>query len=384
VKILHIIVSLSKDGAQTMLYRLLARLDGQKYQHTVISLRDMEGIGDELHRIGIPIHAMNMEAGRPTPSALKTLHSILRSMERPDLIQGWDYYGDFAANVAKSTMRWKAPVIWAIHHTPFLLSQERRLTALLIRLGAWFSRSAGQIVYVSWASRNRHEALGYSSRRARVIPNGFDPSEFKPSLEERALARSELGIGPGIRMIGSIARFHPMKDHANFLNAAGRLMRRREDVHFLLAGREVDNSNPILMDLVRQNCLDNKVHFLGVRSDIKRLMNALDIFTVSSAWGESFPLVIGEAMLCGVPCVVTDVGDSARVVADTGLVVPPRDPQALCHAWERLLGLSIPERRALGESARRRVIENYSLSNVVGQYETLFVDAISTPRENRS
>jgi glycosyltransferase involved in cell wall biosynthesis len=377
MKVLHIVASLARDGAQNMLLQLIAASDRQVYRHTVISLRGVEEVGEELCSLGIPVHAVGMQAGSPTPSAWRKLLSILRSLDQPDLIQGWDYYGDFAASLGNLAMRWKSPVVWAIHHTPFSLSKERGLTALLIRMGAWFSHSPRQIVYVSQASRDRHEALGYFPGRARVIPNGFDPAKFFPSAEERARLRADLGVDPAIRLIGSIARFHPMKDHANFLAAAGELSRRRDDVHFLLAGRDVDAHNPALTELVRKHGLENKVHLLGQRTDVRPLMNALDIFTVSSAWGESFPLVVGEAMLCEVPCVVTDVGDSARVVGETGAVVPPRDPESLCRAWDRLLALSDSERRTLGQSARRRVIENYSLAAIVHQYEQLYADALS-------
>ena len=360
-----------------MLNQLLRNLDEKKYKNVVISLREVGEIGERIQCLGIPVHAANMQAGKPTPSSVRRFIAILHSLEEPDLIHGWDYYGDHAAGFSKFVKRWNASVIWAIHHTPYSLSDERKLTAWLIRLGAGFSRTADQLIYVSQVSKSRHEALGYASKDARVIPNGFDPSEFVASSDMSTLVRSELGIDPAARLIGSIARYHPMKDHANFLNAAGRLIQKRRDVQFLLAGRQVDSGNPALMELVQKEGLEKHVHLLGERADVRRLMNALDVFTVSSAWGESFPLVIGEAMLCEVPCVVTDVGDSARVVGETGLSVPPRDPAALCAAWERLLGMEESERRKLGESARRHVIEHYSLPTILRQYEQLYADAIS-------
>jgi glycosyltransferase involved in cell wall biosynthesis len=85
--------------------------------------------------------------------------------------------------------------------------------------------------------------------------------------------------------------------------------------------------------------ISEQIHLLGERSDIPRLSAALDIASSSSAYGEAFPMVIGEAMSCGVPCVVTDVGDSARIVDNTGYVVPPREPQALANAWQKMIEL---------------------------------------------
>jgi glycosyltransferase involved in cell wall biosynthesis len=102
------------------------------------------------------------------------------------------------------------------------------------------------------------------------------------------------------------------------------------------------------------------------------MMAALDLLCSSSAYGESFPTVLGEAMACAVPCVTTDVGDSSWIVDKTGLVVPPRDPEALATALVTLLKLGINERRALGKEARERVIQHFSLPSVIKDYESLY------------
>jgi len=98
----------------------------------------------------------------------------------------------------------------------------------------------------------------------------------------------------------------------------------------------------------------------------------LDISSSSSSSGEAFPNVIGEAMACGVPCVVTDVGDSAYVVGDTGQVVPPCNPQALADGIIQLLDLPKCERQALGNRSRKRIEENFTLDEIVRQYETFY------------
>ena len=123
-----------------------------------------------------------------------------------------------------------------------------------------------------------------------------------------------------------------MKDHANFFNAAGILVEKYDNAHFVLAGREVDEKNDEIVQLIQKNNLNERVHLLGMRSDISQINASLDIST-SSSFSEAFPLVVGEAMACGVPCVVTDVGDSAWVVGSTGKVLPPRNSMALAEAW---------------------------------------------------
>jgi glycosyltransferase involved in cell wall biosynthesis len=106
------------------------------------------------------------------------------------------------------------------------------------------------------------------------------------------------------------------------------------------------------------------------------LAAALDI-SVSSSWGESCPIVIGEAMACGVPCVVTDVGDAGWIVGDTGLVVPPRDAGALAVACETLIESGSQRRQAMGLLARTRVAEHFPLQSIMGRYEDLFAKALT-------
>ncbi len=163
-----------------------------------------------------------------------------------------------------------------------------------------------------------------------------------------------------------------MKDHANFLQAAALLVKNNRDIHFLLAGTEINQENQTLYQLIKELGLVNNVHLLGECSDMPRLTAALDIASSASAYGEAFPLILGEAMSCGVPCVVTDVGDSGWIVGNTGKVVPPRNPEALANAWQELIALGIEGRETFGRAARERIIECFALDSVVTQYEQLY------------
>jgi glycosyltransferase involved in cell wall biosynthesis len=142
----------------------------------------------------------------------------------------------------------------------------------------------------------------------------------------------------------------------------------------VLAGTDVDPKNLELNQLIEAHRLGACVHLLGERSDIAWITAGLDIATLSSAWGDAFPNVIGEAMACGVPCVVTDIGDASCIVGNTGIVVPPRHPTALVKAWNKLLEMDATARTRLGEAARQRVIENYSLAKIARRYERLYLE----------
>jgi len=287
------------------------------------------------------------------------------------------YDANLAAILASASLLKQVPVVWGIRQSLDLKAEPKWRSRVAIRVGARLSAWPQQIVYVSRASADQHEAIGSRADRRSVIPNGFDGEQFRPDTGARASVRAELGLGEGTPLIGLIARYHPMKDHANFLAAARLVLKQEPTVRFLLAGPCVEVSNKELSTLVSTLGLQERIHLLGERRDIPRLTAALDIACSSSAWGEGFPNVIGEAMACGVPCVVTDVGDSAWVVGETGQVVPSRDPMALSAAWREVLQMEQGVRAVLGEQARARIMMNFSLDEATRQYEELYTEVIN-------
>jgi glycosyltransferase involved in cell wall biosynthesis len=267
--------------------------------------------------------------------------------------------------------------LWSIHYSVGTLSSEKKLTAAVIRMCAPLSKLADHVIFVSQASRNQHEPLRYRLNKSCVIPNGIDVTKFVPSPESRASVRAELGLPADALLIGVMGRCHPMKDHENFLRAAALVSRKYPKIHFLLAGSGVDSQNRKLSSCVRELGLSHQTHLLGERSDIPRLAASLDVFCLPS-YGESFPNVIGEAMSCQVPCVVTDVGDAAWIVGNTGRVVQPRDPGAMADALVELIELGQVARKSLGHAARARVIERFTLASVVVRYETLYETVLAS------
>jgi glycosyltransferase involved in cell wall biosynthesis len=172
-----------------------------------------------------------------------------------------------------------------------------------------------------------------------------------------------------------VARMHPMKDHDTFLRAAAIIHTRQPDVHFVIAGRGVCESE-VLRQRITELGFSGCIHLLGEQRNVARLLAALDIMVSSSDSGEGFPNVVLEAMSCGTPCVVTDTGDSALVVADTGRIVPTKNPTALAEATLEVLELDSEERERLGRSARARVVNEFSLSAISKQYQDLYTQLI--------
>ena len=357
-----------------MLYKILCRMNRTCFEPIVVSLMNKEKIGRGIEAIGVPVYSLGMHAGIPNPLALFELLTIVRKV-KPDIIQGWMYHGNLAATVASGFSRKQIPVLWNIRHSLYDLGKEKLITQMVIRMNALFSHTPATTIYNSRNSTIQHIKFGFRAEKNRIIPNGFDTIKFRPDSKLRQCVRAELEISDETILIGLIARYHPMKDHANFLRAASILLKSTPDVRFLLAGRGVDMGNNKLLSMVFNLGLDKHVMILGERDDIQKLNTALDIAS-SSSWSEGFSNVVGEAMACGVPCVVTDVGDSAWIVGNTGKVVPPRDAIALANAWKDLISIGVEKRRKMGKMARIRVKEYFSLTNIAAQYEQLYTEVL--------
>jgi glycosyltransferase involved in cell wall biosynthesis len=371
MRIVHLITSLSMGGAQMMLYKLLSAIDRKRFDPVVISLTDHGALHERINRLGVPVQSVGMPPGMPTPAAIWRLIRTVKHAA-PDLIQGWQYHGNLAALYAQMCLKRRVPVLWNIRHSIHDLGDEKRMTAAVVKLGAWFSHKPERVIYVAQSSAMQHEALGYRTEKRVILPNGFDMQRFMPSNQARLQLRVELGISPSAIIIGKIARYHAMKDHATFLRAAAHLLRFHPGVHFLLAGERVEETNAVLMELINDFKLEARTHLLGERDDIQHIIAALDVVTSASAYGEGFPNVLGEAMACGVPCVATDVGDSALIIGELGQVVPPKQPQALAEAWCMLLDMGHAGRVTLGLRARRYIKEHYSLPSIAVRYEQLY------------
>ena len=184
--------------------------------------------------------------------------------------------------------------------------------------------------------------------------------------------RRELGLGPDTTLVGLVARYATRSRTTRTSSAPPPILKDRlPDVHFLLCGDRVDPGNETLASMVAALGLRGRCHLLGLRRDMPRLTASLDL-AVQSSITEAFPLAMGEALACGVPCVATDVGDSAAIIGESGRIVPPRDPQALAAACQELLELSPEARARMGQSGRLRVQERYELASITRRYENVY------------
>ncbi|TPJ47153.1 MULTISPECIES: glycosyltransferase [unclassified Mesorhizobium] len=377
--VLHTITSLDVGGAQVMLARFLGQVDQNRFSTSVLSLLSPGPVAANVEYTRSGLVSLDMTE-RPRPrDVVRLTRSIRRAA--PDLLHGWMYHGNVAATLGSMLGLNFSPVIWSIHHTVRDLADEKPLTRQLIRLSARLSRRTSAISYCSRVAADDHERLGFDPRRRVVIPNGTDCDQFSPSADAGAKLRRLFGLPPGRLMIGHVARFHPMKDQVSLVRAISRLLEQGYDVQGIFIG-EGHADGPVRRT-ARELGIDDRITTPGIRADIADLMPGFDVYALCSAWGEAFSLAVGEAMASGVPAVVTAVGDSGWLVGDSGVVVPPGDSEALAAGLIRLVSLEPAERRALGQQARRRVMENFSLSLYVGRHLELYEAALGRLRHIR-
>jgi len=369
MKILHIITSLSTGGAEKMLVKIINETLSQS-NHRVISLGEIGTQGILLKELGIPVYNLKVTNFTKFLISIRTIFLIVKK-EKPDIIQGWMYHGNLAASLAGWLRNGNFPVVYNIRHSLYDINKEKKATQWVIRLNSFLSSKTSGVIYNSRISGKQHEAFGFCSNKSIIIPNGFDVNEYKFNIEDRNEIRREFNIDNNVILFCQIGRNHPMKDHANFIRASANLLKEYKDVHFLLVGKNID-SDFKLNKKINNLGIGAKMTLCGERDDIKKVWNAVDYAVLSSSWGEAFPNVLGEAMLCEVPCIATDVGDSKYIIGETGRIVNPNNSDELAGAMLDYAKLSQEERCKLGNKARQRIISIFSIENIAKKYLDLY------------
>lgn len=389
IGIVHLITTLERGGSEKMLMKLLSFMDRQKFANEVISLMDIGPVGYEILDMGVPVFSLSMHRGRPTVRALISLMNYLCS-KRPMILQTWLYHADFLGLIIGKMVGVKN-VCWNIRCSYMDIEKYSKVSRWIIRLCSLLSRFPRIVLTNSHEAKRYHIKMGYRVKKWEVIPNGFDLDKFKPDKSAKPKLIRELNLEKvlldrnldetakelqrkDIVLIGFIARSDPMKDHATFFKAGSILLAESSDVHFVCAGRGIDSEKMPIVTKVPER-FRSHFHLLGERDDVGDITAALDI-ACSISLGEGFSNTLGEAMACGVPCVATDVGDSARILGETGWVVPAKNPEALANAWKKMIDMGQEGRHDLGDKARKRIKDHFEISKVVKQYEDVYTSLV--------
>ena len=371
MRILHVITSLSVGGAEQMLLKLLGAPALSDFEQHVIALLPNGTLAEAMRGKCATLRELNLLGGAPVLGGTAELAFRARRLA-PDLVQGWLYHGNLGALAAQAVQPHCVPLIWGIRQSLATLEGENRWARFAIHASRKLSRIPDCITFNSLTSLEQHVRFGFSSSRTRYLPNGFDVDRFRPDTEARARSRAQWKAGDEAVVFGLVARVHPAKDHASFLAAARRVANDYRNAVFVLCGTGANRENTELVGLAQRLGLVDHVRLLGESTRVHEVMAGLDVLVSSSCAIEAFSNSVGEAMSCGVPCVVTAVGDSPFVVAETGVVVPPSNPERLAVAMSEMIAMGAAARAELGQRARARILAEFSLDTVAARYGTLW------------
>lgn len=375
MKILFVTTGLSTGGAEMMLLKLLENIKRTSFLPRVVSLRSGGELVSRIEALDIPVISLDINYGSRFFVGCFRLFLELKQF-KPDVVQTWMYHADIIGGVVARLAGFKR-VVWGIRNSDLNPRLSKKSTLLVVKMCSFFSKYIPErIVTCSTRAKDVHVQIGYCESKFVVLPNGFDLARFTLKPMAKLSLCSQVEIPESSKLVGLVARYDPQKNHSGFIEAAKCVLASMPDVHFILAGGMVDENNSELKALIQAKGLCRNVHLLGRRDDVPDLMAAFDVLVSSSSYGEAFPNVLGEAMACGVPCAVTDVGDSAEIVNETGYVVPVGDMHGLARCIIRLLNLDPGEKSKLGRQARARVEAKYEIGHVTRLYESLYDELV--------
>ncbi|MCG5529234.1 glycosyltransferase [Halorhodospira halophila] len=365
MRTLHTITGLGQGGAERQLASLVSVYPEES---AIFSLKEPGVMAEEVRKAGVPIYTGGV--GRSvSPAWMPKLRGAIREL-RPDVVMGWMYHGNLAASLTRR-LGHRGPIVWNVRHSVHDLGREKLSTRWVIRAGAWCARSPARIIYNSATAAEQHEGFGYPSDKRVVLPNGFDLERFKPDPDAREARRAALGVPADRFLLGVVGRAHPMKNHLGWLQALQMLVADGLPVHCVMAGTGVAEPEGPVATAVREAGLESAVTLLPPTDSPESLYPALDLLVMPSLWGEGFPNVVGEAMGCGVPALVTDVGDAASVVGETGFVAKSGDAEVLASRVRLALGHGREGLGRLGADAQERMLGCYGLESVAQRYRSL-------------
>ncbi|MBS0159879.1 MAG: glycosyltransferase [Nitrospira sp.] len=367
MKILFLVRALNYGGAERQLVALAKGLHERGHHVVVAVFYSRAPLEKDLLDSGIRIRSLE-KGGRWDLINFFLRYLRLVQEERPDLIHG--YLGD--PNIVIALAKLMSPgsrIVWGVRSSSVDLTQYDWVSRSAFTVGAWLSGWADCIIANSYAGRKDYLAKGYPSKKTITIHNGIDTDRFSPDQNARLATRQAWNVPDSHILIGLVGRINPQKDHRNFILAAARVLQERQDVRFVCVGGGAKEDRASLEDFAKSLGLGEWIIWMGAHPEVSHVYNALDLLVSSSAYGEGFSNVIGEAMACGLPCVATDVGDARLILNGLGECVPPRNPEALCAGIHRVLKDPRP-----GLVLRQHIIEHFSLKVLLTKTEQVLLD----------
>ncbi len=371
MKITFLIRSLDYGGAERQMVELAKGLNRRGHEVEIMVFYGGFALERDLIESGLEVYSLNKATRWDIAAFLMKLFRTMRK-SNPEILHSYLGTANTLAVLLKPFLP-NTRIVWGVRASNMNLEEYDWVSRWSYKIESWLAPFAHLIICNSQAGRNHAAAKGFPQNKMIVIPNGIDTARFKPDLMARVQGRENWEVGAQDILIGLVARLDPIKGHTTFLRAAAKYAQDRSDVRFVCVGDGPKNYFQKLQQLSESLGLRERIIWAGSQNDMPIVYNALDIMTLSS-YGESFSNAIGEAMACGIPCIVTNVGDLAQIVGETGGIVPPYDEDALVAAWRSVEGQA---RQQLGHLARARICEHFSCESLVEKTESALFDEVS-------
>lgn len=359
MKILFVITGLGVGGAERQLVDVARSLAARGNQVVIAYMTGEQLIGQS----ETSVQFVSLGADRSPLSIIRVLYKLrcLVLELKPNVVHSHMFHANLIARLLRLSVR--IPKLVCTAHSN---NEGGAVRMLAYRL----TRSLDDVfTNVSVEAVREYEAKGASlPGKMLAVLNGIDADLFKPSMTIREHLRNEYQISD-CQVVMAVGRLVGAKDYPSLILAFSKLVETNPLARLWILG-----DGPLRCQLENE-CerlsLNGKVRFFGIRNDVENLLNAADLFVLSSRW-EGFGLVVAEAMANEKVVVATDCGGVAEVVGDCGYLVPPEDPDSLYLAMRKALALTVDQQKALGVSARARVVENFSLERVADKWMDIY------------
>jgi glycosyltransferase involved in cell wall biosynthesis len=350
MKIVFLTRSLQSGGAERQLAGLARGLAERGHGVTIAQFYNGGQLERDLDDTGVRLVDMNKQGRWSNFAFLLRLYNLV-SKEKPDIFHS---YLDIAniCSLLIGKMFPSTKIVWGIRSSDMDLTRYDTVARLSYRVECKLSRWANLIIANSEAGRRHAVKNGFPAAKIRVIYNGIDTVRFAPDRDSGIRLRQQWKVASKERLVGIVARIDPMKDHETFLRAAKQVYQEIRHCRFVCVGRADATALAGLKELASDLKIGKALIWAGERDDLPAVYNALDVLCQSSIT-EGFPNAIAEAMACGVPCVATDVGDTAFIMGNTGRIVSPRQPERLAEA---MIDLLRGDQTLPSDTARERIV----------------------------
>lgn len=369
MKLLMIINSLEVGGAEISLESLCLALKNS-FDIEIISLSGNGEISKRLQDKNLRVHELKFDKSSLSLKEFFKLYKLTKSIN-PDIVHTWMYHSNFFGGVISKLLGVKK-IIWSVHAFNINPGMLKRRTILLIKILGYLSHIIpNQIICCSKESQKVHEKLFFSKKKMVFIPNGVDAEIFKYSAKFRNQIRSELKLDEAVKLVGCIGRFDVQKNQLEFLKIAKKVFSLNNNYHFVIVGRGNDVKNIKLNMAIKDLNLTNQISLMGERSDVIKILSAIDIFALPSK-GEAFPVSLCEAMSCEVPCAATDVGDVDLILGNIIETIDLKKFEMLHDLIIKLGSMNINQRQEIGKALRSRIKENFSISSISNAHREIY------------